>query len=227
MDWVDRLRQAVDAKGKHSIVAADAGIHPSSLSEILNRVAKPQLETVIDLCRLDSRRARFRARRCRLRAARRRSGLGNAEAGGAERARSAETASAGANRRRPFAGGDAARRDVDGSRRDQRSRHSTRIPEPRRERRLCDPRRLDDRRRHLRGGFPFRAQVTELAHRPSARGGLPARGNVHGQTPCRSKRHHYAGKRETRRAACHHQRRSRALRTDRDRCRHRSRPRRR
>jgi hypothetical protein len=34
------------------VVAADAGIHPSSLSEILNRAAKPQLETVIDLCRV-------------------------------------------------------------------------------------------------------------------------------------------------------------------------------
>ncbi len=52
MDWVDRLRQAVDATGKHSVVAADAGIHPSSLSEILNRAAKPQFETVIDLCRV-------------------------------------------------------------------------------------------------------------------------------------------------------------------------------
>jgi SOS-response transcriptional repressor LexA len=51
MDWVDRLRQAVDATGKHSVVAADAGIHPSSLSEILNRVTRPQLETVIDICR--------------------------------------------------------------------------------------------------------------------------------------------------------------------------------
>lgn len=51
MDWVDRLRQAVDAKGKHSVVAADAGINPSSLSEILNRVTKPQFETVIDICR--------------------------------------------------------------------------------------------------------------------------------------------------------------------------------
>jgi SOS-response transcriptional repressor LexA len=52
MDWVDRLRQAVDAKGKHSVVATDAGIHPSSLSEILNRAARPQFETVIDLCRV-------------------------------------------------------------------------------------------------------------------------------------------------------------------------------
>ncbi|HYC89431.1 MAG TPA: S24 family peptidase [Thermoanaerobaculia bacterium] len=52
MDWVDRLRQAVDATGKHSVVAADAGIHPSSLSEILNRVVKPQLETVVDICRV-------------------------------------------------------------------------------------------------------------------------------------------------------------------------------
>lgn len=51
MDWVDRLRQAVDATGKHSVVAADAGIHPSSLSEILNRVTRPQFETVIDICR--------------------------------------------------------------------------------------------------------------------------------------------------------------------------------
>jgi SOS-response transcriptional repressor LexA len=52
MDWVDRLRQAVDAKGKHSVVAADAGLHPSSLSEILNRAARPQFETVIDICRV-------------------------------------------------------------------------------------------------------------------------------------------------------------------------------
>jgi SOS-response transcriptional repressor LexA len=52
MDWVDRLRQAVDAKGKHSVVAADAGIHPSSLSEILNRASSPQFETIIDICRV-------------------------------------------------------------------------------------------------------------------------------------------------------------------------------
>lgn len=52
MDWVDHLRQAVDAKGKHSLVAADAGIHPSSLSDILNRVSSPQFETVIDICRV-------------------------------------------------------------------------------------------------------------------------------------------------------------------------------
>ncbi|HEV7920352.1 MAG TPA: S24 family peptidase [Thermoanaerobaculia bacterium] len=52
MDWVDRLRQAVDAKGKHSLVAVDAGIHPSSLSEIINRAARPQFETIIDLCRV-------------------------------------------------------------------------------------------------------------------------------------------------------------------------------
>lgn len=51
MDWVDRLRQAVDARGKHSAVAADAGIHPSSLSDILNRVSSPQLQTVVDICR--------------------------------------------------------------------------------------------------------------------------------------------------------------------------------
>jgi transcriptional regulator with XRE-family HTH domain len=52
MDWVDRLRQAVDARGKHSAVAADAGIHPSSLSDILNRVSSPQLQTVVDICRV-------------------------------------------------------------------------------------------------------------------------------------------------------------------------------
>jgi transcriptional regulator with XRE-family HTH domain len=51
MDWVDRLRQAVDAKGKHSVVAIDAGIHPSSLSEILNRASSPQFDTIIDICR--------------------------------------------------------------------------------------------------------------------------------------------------------------------------------
>lgn len=49
---MDRLGQAVDAKGKHSAVAAEAGIHPSSLSEILNRAASTQFETVIDICRV-------------------------------------------------------------------------------------------------------------------------------------------------------------------------------
>lgn len=52
MDWVDRLRQAVDAKGKHSAVAMDAGVNPSALSDILRRKADPQLQTVINLCRV-------------------------------------------------------------------------------------------------------------------------------------------------------------------------------
>lgn len=50
MDWVDRLRQAVDAKGKHSAVALEAGVNPSALSDILRRKADPQLQTVLNLC---------------------------------------------------------------------------------------------------------------------------------------------------------------------------------
>jgi transcriptional regulator with XRE-family HTH domain len=51
MDWVDRLRQAVDAKGKHSAVAMDAGVDPSSLSDILRRETdNPKLQTLIRVC---------------------------------------------------------------------------------------------------------------------------------------------------------------------------------
>jgi SOS-response transcriptional repressor LexA len=51
MDWVDRLRQAVDAKGKHSAVAIEAGVNPSSLSDILRRETdNPEFQTVIRVC---------------------------------------------------------------------------------------------------------------------------------------------------------------------------------
>lgn len=52
MDWVDRLRQAVDATDKQYVVAADAGVDPSTLSDILNRYTAPRLQTIIDLCRV-------------------------------------------------------------------------------------------------------------------------------------------------------------------------------
>jgi hypothetical protein len=53
MDWVDRLQQAVRAKGKQSAVAAEANVNPSALSDILTRkTADPQLHTVIDVCRV-------------------------------------------------------------------------------------------------------------------------------------------------------------------------------
>lgn len=53
MDWVDRLRQAVDARGKHSAVAADAGVDPSVLSDILRRdTADPKLMTIVRICRV-------------------------------------------------------------------------------------------------------------------------------------------------------------------------------
>jgi SOS-response transcriptional repressor LexA len=53
MDWVDRLRQAVDAKGKHSAVAGQAGVDESALSDILRRKTdnpNPHLQTLIRLC---------------------------------------------------------------------------------------------------------------------------------------------------------------------------------
>jgi transcriptional regulator with XRE-family HTH domain len=51
MDWVDRLRQAVDAKGKHSAVAAQAGVDESALSDILRRKTdNPKLQTLIKVC---------------------------------------------------------------------------------------------------------------------------------------------------------------------------------
>jgi SOS-response transcriptional repressor LexA len=51
MDWVDRLRQAVDAKGKHRAVAIEAGVDPSALSDILRRETdNPKLQTVIHVC---------------------------------------------------------------------------------------------------------------------------------------------------------------------------------
>jgi transcriptional regulator with XRE-family HTH domain len=53
MDWVDRLRQAVSAKGKHSAVAAEAGVDPSALSDILRRETDdPKLQTIIRVCRV-------------------------------------------------------------------------------------------------------------------------------------------------------------------------------
>jgi transcriptional regulator with XRE-family HTH domain len=51
MDWVDRLKQAVDAKGKQGAVAIAAGVDPSALSDILRRVADPKLQTLIKVCR--------------------------------------------------------------------------------------------------------------------------------------------------------------------------------
>src|SRR6266568_3934031 len=50
VDWVDRLRAAVDAQGKHSAVAAEAGVDASALSNILRRATDPKLETLIRLC---------------------------------------------------------------------------------------------------------------------------------------------------------------------------------
>lgn len=53
MDWVDRLQQAVRAKGKQSAVAAEANVNPSALSDILTRkTADPQLRTLINVCRV-------------------------------------------------------------------------------------------------------------------------------------------------------------------------------
>src|ERR1043166_2138890 len=51
MDWVDRLRQAVDAKGKHHIVAREAKVDVSALSDILRRETdNPKLQTLIKGC---------------------------------------------------------------------------------------------------------------------------------------------------------------------------------
>jgi SOS-response transcriptional repressor LexA len=52
MDWVDRLKQAVDATGKQSAVAARAGVDASALSDILRRdTADPKVQTLLKLCR--------------------------------------------------------------------------------------------------------------------------------------------------------------------------------
>jgi SOS-response transcriptional repressor LexA len=52
MDWVDRLRQAVEAKGKHFNVAADADMSSSVLSDILRRdTTDPRIQTLIRICR--------------------------------------------------------------------------------------------------------------------------------------------------------------------------------
>jgi SOS-response transcriptional repressor LexA len=51
-DWVDRLRRAVEAKGKQSVVAEEADVDPSALSDILRReTADPKLQTLIRICR--------------------------------------------------------------------------------------------------------------------------------------------------------------------------------
>lgn len=51
MDWVDRLREAVETKGKHRAVAIEAGVNPSSLSDILRRdTDNPELQTLIRVC---------------------------------------------------------------------------------------------------------------------------------------------------------------------------------
>lgn len=52
MDWVDRLKQAVDARGKQSAVAAAAGVDASALSDILRRqTSDPKVQTLLKLCR--------------------------------------------------------------------------------------------------------------------------------------------------------------------------------
>ena len=51
MDWVDRLRQAVEAKGKHRAVAIEAGVDPSALSDVLRRETdNPHLQSLIRVC---------------------------------------------------------------------------------------------------------------------------------------------------------------------------------
>jgi transcriptional regulator with XRE-family HTH domain len=51
MDWVDRLREAVEAKGKHGGVAMEAGVDASALSDILRRETdNPKLQTLIRVC---------------------------------------------------------------------------------------------------------------------------------------------------------------------------------
>jgi SOS-response transcriptional repressor LexA/DNA-binding Xre family transcriptional regulator len=53
MDWVDRLKLAVDAKGKQSAVAAAAGVDESALSDILRRkTSDPKVQTLIKVCRV-------------------------------------------------------------------------------------------------------------------------------------------------------------------------------
>ncbi|MGZ5433682.1 MAG: S24 family peptidase [Thermoanaerobaculia bacterium] len=53
MDWVDRFRAAVEAKGKHSAVALEAGVDPSALSDILRRTTNdPKLQTIARVCRV-------------------------------------------------------------------------------------------------------------------------------------------------------------------------------
>src|ERR1051325_2323517 len=52
MDWVDRLKQAVEATGKQGAVAQAAGVDPSALSDILRReTTDPKLQTLIKVCR--------------------------------------------------------------------------------------------------------------------------------------------------------------------------------
>ncbi|HKR62416.1 MAG TPA: S24 family peptidase [Thermoanaerobaculia bacterium] len=53
MDWVDRLQQAVNAKGKQESVADEAGVDRSALSDILRRdTLNPKLFTVYRVCRV-------------------------------------------------------------------------------------------------------------------------------------------------------------------------------
>ncbi len=53
MDWVDRLRIAVDAKGKQSAVAEEADVDASALSNILRReTVDPKLQTLVRVCRV-------------------------------------------------------------------------------------------------------------------------------------------------------------------------------
>jgi hypothetical protein len=168
MDWVDRLRQAVDAKGKHSVVAIDAGIHPSSLSEILNRASSPQFETIIDLCRVCEVSVGWILNEHGFE-------LGDAdyeqitaindwtaqkleERNARNLVKSRRQVASGLS---PSGSGDAARGDVDGSRRDQRSRHSARTS-------------CNTRARHSRNGWVIASSPTRpllnCARRPSQNG---------------------------------------------------------
>lgn len=51
-DWVDRLKQAVDAQGKQSALAARAGVDASALSDILRgKTTDPKVQTLLKVCR--------------------------------------------------------------------------------------------------------------------------------------------------------------------------------
>lgn len=53
MDWVDRMKLAVDATGKQSAVAAAADVDESALSDIVRRKTNdPKVQTLIKVCRV-------------------------------------------------------------------------------------------------------------------------------------------------------------------------------